>query len=719
MSAPEAGAAGAVKLVRAVLRHRTGVALLWVAVFAAGAALIGPTIDAMQPTTSAVQGREAFEANSRLLATYGNGGTSTPIVPTITLPGGQTVDSPAVRAQLASALRRVQQRVPSVRIASFASTGDRGFVSADGRTTFALVFSPPPASMHAPPAATDAVRRTLAGQRVAGARFAVTGLEVGRDAPDRRSLSATVEGIVGAAGALVILLLAFRSALALLPLIAALVSIVTSIALLWPIAQLTTMPSMVTFLMVMIGLGLSVDYTLLMVTRWREERDRGLGAERAALRAAETAGRAVLVSGLAVAVGLLALVTLPVSFLRAIGYAGVLIPIVAMTVALTLVPVLLATAGPTLQRIRLSRASRIGPSGERWARWAAAIVRRPALAAIAAAALLSLLIVPALSLNVRTPPAQALVAPGTARAALEQLESSGIGAAALTPMEVLAPRSQAGPLAARLRAVEGVRAVVAPDAPTWRRGGSAAVVVLPATDTNTAAGRRLIERVRRAVREWPGVRVGGASAQAADFVSAVYDSFPLMLALILGITFVALARAFRSIVLPLKAIVLNLVSVGAALGAVVLVWQDGNGSSALWDVAATGSITEFVPLMTFAFLFGISMDYEVFILSRMREEYDRHGTTPSAVIEGMRGTGRVVTLAGLILAFAFTSLATSNDTNVTMFASGLVFGIVIDATIVRMVLVPALVVLMGRWNWWLPGWLARGLRLRPAVAGVR
>jgi RND superfamily putative drug exporter len=163
----------------------------------------------------------------------------------------------------------------------------------------------------------------------------------------------------------------------------------------------------------------------------------------------------------------------------------------------------------------------------------------------------------------------------------------------------------------------------------------------------------------------------------------------------------------------------NALSVAAALGAVVLVWQDGYGSGQLWDVPATGSITEFVPLMTFAFLFGISMDYEVFILARMREEYDRHGTTTQAVVEGMRRTGRLVTLAGLILVFAFVSLATSNDTNVNMFASGLAFGILIDATIVRMVLVPALVALMGRWNWWLPKWAGRALRLQPATETAR
>jgi RND superfamily putative drug exporter len=708
-----AGSPILVKVGSTLLRRKAWIAGLWVAIFAGGVLLVGSTLGATKPSVFA-SGRESFDANARVLATYGNGGTSAPIVPVVTLPKGKTVDSPGVRKELARAFVRLERRVPSVRVASYASTGDRGFVSPDGRTTYALVFSPPPKDMHAPPAATEAVRRALAGERVDGASFTIGGLEVGKEKPDRETLSAKAEGMVGGLVALLILLLAFRSALAFVPILIAVVSIVTSIALLWPVTHLTTTPSFVTFLMVLIGLGVSVDYSLLLVTRWREERDRGLDAGQAALRSIETAGRAVIVSGLTVAVGLLALVSLPVSFLRSIGYAGVLIPLVAIVVSLTLVPVVLAAVGPTLERFGLSEGRPRGPSGDRWARWAAAVVRRPLPATIAAVAVLAGLIVPALSLNVRTPRAESLAYQGSARTGLAQLERADIGAGALTPIEIVTPRAQADELAARLRDLPSVRTAVAPESPSWRRGETALIAVVPKIDTNTRPGRALIKGVREVARSTPGALVGGTSASQSDFVSAVYGSFPLMLALIFIVTFVALARAFRSLVLPLKAIALNLLSVAAALGAMVLVWQDGYGSEQLWDVPATGSITEFVPLMTFAFLFGISMDYEVFILARMREEYDRHGSTKQAVVEGMRRSGRLVTLAGVILVFAFASLATSNDTNVNMFASGLAFGILIDATIVRMVLVPALVVLMGRWNWWLPKWAGRALRLQPA-----
>jgi putative drug exporter of the RND superfamily len=711
------GGAGSPFLLRVgsiLLRRKAWIAGAWVAIVAGAILLVGPTLGATKPSVFA-SGRESFDANARILATYGNGGTSAPIVPVVTLPEGKTVDSPGVRQQLEGAFDRLERRVPTVRVASYVSTGDRGFVSPDGRTTYALVFSPPPKDMHAPPAATDSVRRALADVRVDGAPFTIGGLEVGKEKPDRETLSAKAEGMLGGLVALLILLFAFRSALAFVPILTAVVSIVTSIALLWPVTHLTTTPSFVTFLMVLIGLGVSVDYSLLLVTRWREERDRGLDAGRAALRSMETAGRAVIVSGLTVAVGLLALVSLPVSFLRSIGYAGVLIPLVAIIVSLTLVPVVLATVGPALERFGLSDGRPRGPTGERWARWAAAVVRRPLPATIAAIAVLAALIVPALSLNVRTPRAESLAYQGSARAGLAQLERSDLSAGALTPIEIVAPRAQADELAARLRNVPGVRTAVAPKSPTWRRGDTAVIAVVPKVDTNTNAGRGLIKDVRQAARSTPGALVGGTSASQSDFVSAVYGSFPLMLALIFIVTFVALARAFRSLVLPLKAIALNVLSVAAALGAMVLVWQDGYGSGQLWDVPATGSITEFVPLMTFAFLFGISMDYEVFILARMREEYDRHGSTTQAIVEGMRRSGRLVTLAGVILVFAFASLATSNDTNVNMFASGLAFGILIDATVVRMVLVPALVALMGRWNWWLPKWAGRALHVQPAA----
>jgi RND superfamily putative drug exporter len=285
------------------------------------------------------------------------------------------------------------------------------------------------------------------------------------------------------------------------------------------------------------------------------------------------------------------------------------------------------------------------------------------------------------------------------------------------PHEVLVEGSPSPEeVAASMRTLEGVHGAVAPEAADWRRQGTALVNVYPTDDTSTAAARDTLERVREAAHAaGPDVTVGGGTALNEDFIDAVYGNFPLMFALIGIITFVLLARAFRSLLLPAKAVVLNLLSVGAAWGVLYLVWQQGFGSELIWGIEATGSIPSWIPLMIFAFLFGLSMDYEVFILARMREEYDATGSTHEAVVRGIGRTGRLVTSAALILFLAFMSLAASPGTDVKMLATGLAAGILFDATVIRALLVPAAVSLFGRWNWWLPERPARLLRVQPSL----
>ena len=262
----------------------------------------------------------------------------------------------------------------------------------------------------------------------------------------------------------------------------------------------------------------------------------------------------------------------------------------------------------------------------------------------------------------------------------------------------------------------GVHGAAAPSGSQWRRGGLALIDAFPVADGSTSAGRDTLANARTAAHAaGAGVRVGGIGAENADFVSAIYGSFPEMIALIAILTFLLLARAFRSLLLPLKAVVLNVISVAAAWGVITLVWQNGHGSSLLWGIAATHSVTAWIPLMVFAFLFGLSMDYEVFILSRMREEFDRTGSTDAAVVRGIGRTGRLVTSAALILFLAFVSMASGPETDVKVFATGLAAGILLDATVIRALLVPAVVSLFGRWNWWLPARPARWLRVEPSL----
>jgi RND superfamily putative drug exporter len=283
-------------------------------------------------------------------------------------------------------------------------------------------------------------------------------------------------------------------------------------------------------------------------------------------------------------------------------------------------------------------------------------------------------------------------------------------------MQVLVQSSNVNDLTARLAQISGVQGAVAPMDTAWRRADTAIVAVLSSADPNSGAGRGVLDRVKEAAhQESVRARVTGYVAGNADFVSAVYGKFPLMLGLIAIVTFVLLARAFRSLLLPLKAVLLNLLSVGAAFGVLVLIWQEGHGSRLIWGITATGSITAWVPLMVFAFLFGLSMDYEVFILARMREQYDATGRTGDAIIEGIGRTGRLVTSAALILFLAFVALGSAPVTDIKVFATGLGAGILLDATVVRALLVPALVSLMGHWNWWLPPLPARILRVSPSL----
>jgi putative drug exporter of the RND superfamily len=428
----------------------------------------------------------------------------------------------------------------------------------------------------------------------------------------------------------------------------------------------------------------------------------------------ETAGRAVVFSGITVAIGLLALVALPIPFLRSIGYAGMLIPLVSVAVAITLLPIVLAKLGARLDwphRRTDARASRL------WTRWAEGVARRRWLAAGAGLAVLAALIVAATDIRLGIHDADTLAKSGDAKEGLLALEDAGIGEGALIPHEILIEgNTDPRHVAARLRTVDGIHGAVAPDAPGWRRDGTALVDVVPVADSGTEEGDAVLAAVRDTAHAiGPDVRVGGQPASTRDFIDAVYGSFPLMIGLIALTTFVLLARAFRSLLLPAKAIALNILSVAAAWGALVLIWQKGYGSDLIWGIEATGSVPSWIPVIAFAFLYGLSMDYEVFILSRMREEYDRSGSTETAVIRGIGRTGRLVTSAALILFLAFIALASGPGSELKMVASGLAIGIFLDATVIRALIVPAVIALMGRWNWWLPRLPARLLRVPPSL----
>jgi RND superfamily putative drug exporter len=284
----------------------------------------------------------------------------------------------------------------------------------------------------------------------------------------------------------------------------------------------------------------------------------------------------------------------------------------------------------------------------------------------------------------------------------------------LTPAEVLTTSAPgvANHTAAAARAVPGIYTAIAPATADYHRAGTAIVTVLPTAESSLPGGQTQMAGLESALISKPGVLgVGGDGPSLIDFDHAVYGDFPLMLALIGIATFLLLTRAFRSVLLAAKAVVFNLISLAAAYGVLTWVWQDGHGSHALWGIPATGAITMWVPLMVFAFLFGLSMDYEVFILTRVREAYDRTGDARQAVTEGLGRTGRLVTSAAAILMLSFLSMSTGPMTDLKILATGLGAGILVDAVVIRCLLVPAMVALFGRANWWLPTGLARLLRV--------
>jgi len=689
-------------LSRFVLRHKRLVVLAWIAILVTSIGSMGWVFASLSDNFD-LPGAESTRANTEILQAYGNGAYASPHVPVVTLPPGTTVDSPGIRDDLNAVFARITEARPDARVVSWATTGDRAFVSDDRRTTFGLVFLPGEGGATAGLAELE---QTVAEQTVGGAPVRITGRTALSTAEAGGGGSGVlIETLVGAGGALIVLLYIFGSLLAVLPLLIAAVSILTTFLLIGIATTVIDVNSIVQFVVALIGLGIAIDYALLIVNRWREERSHGHENTVAVQNAMESAGHAVLFSGTTVGVGLLALVFLPIPFMRGMGVGSVIIPFVSVVVTLTLLPVILATIGPRLDSIGWKSAKVDDHKG--WVRWGTFVVRHRLMAAAVGLVILAALMIPATQITMGDPRPSSLNGSRRALIGLQALETSGIGAGITNPLEVVVHTGgDSAQLAQAVSSVNGVRGAIAPDGDDWRRDGSSLVVVLPQDDGGGEANDKLIDDVRSVTHEQPGEPyVGGYSAAGADLTDRIYDNFPLMLAAIAIVTYILLVRAFRSLLLPLKALLLNVLSVAASYGVLVLVWQRGWGSDLIWGIPATGSITEWVPLMTFAFLFGLSMDYEVFILHRMREEYDADGDTDRAIVRGLAATGKLVTCAALILFLAFVAMASTPATEIRIMATGLAAGIIIDATIVRSLLVPALTSLMGSWNWWLPAWL--------------
>ncbi|HUR14339.1 MAG TPA: MMPL family transporter [Mycobacteriales bacterium] len=707
------------RIAELVLRHRKLVLGGWLALFIAGIVCAGQ-VNKRLTLDFSLPGEPGTTTAAFIEKEFGNGGFTQPYLVSVTAPAGQKVTGH--EAQVASTFAAVRTSAKDLRVldesTSTAGTDKNFFRSKDDRTAFAYVSY---AFIHngAFLLPTAGIEKAAEGAAPTGWTVGVTGEDaLAAGESDGAGPGVLVEVLFGGLGALVILVFVFASFLALLPLLVAAASILLSFVFLLPVTYATDVSFIVQFLIALIGLGVAIDYSLLLVNRWREERDHGRDNHDAVIEAMTHAGKAVVFSGVTVAIGLLALVVLPVPFMRSIGIGGALIPLASVITTLTLTPAILGGIGPRVDWPKI-RHENVASKG--WTRWANTIVKRRVLALTAGLLALGALFSAFLGIKIGLADSGSLASSGPAYTAFENLKSGGVHTGFLTPLQVVVDTDQAVAVADELRGVDGIDKVVVSTEADNVRDGKTVLFAVPDRETVNSTTIEPVRRVKDLLESNPAVLgIAGVGADQIDFLHAVYGNFPLVLGIITVLTFVLLARGFRSVLLPIKAVLLNLFTLAATLGFMVLFWQHGKGSDAIFGIEPTGAVTFWVPLMVFAFLYGLSMDYEVFILSRMREEYDRLGTTDGAVVEGIARTGRLVTSAALILFLSFVALASGPGTDLKVFASALGFGILLDATIVRMLLVPALVSLFGTWNWWMPSWLATVLRVErtdePAVA---
>jgi RND superfamily putative drug exporter len=686
------------RLAHFVTRHRWPVIGVWVVLTLFGGYAAAQVSHRWFQSFS-IPGKSAYEANQRTLKQFGIGVRPPNVVVFHT--NGDATKSEAIQA----AMDRAAKASPGALTASYFSTGDSTFVSNDRRTTF-MVVQPPGLAKFDTKSGADELRKAAAAGLPSGTTVEVTGhdpLEEASTSGDSGGPSVLLEAVIGGFGALIILLFVFGSLPAILmPIVVAVAAILNTFTLVWGLTYITQVSIIVQFLIALVGLGVAIDYALLMIFRFRDELREGEDVETALVETMTHAGRSVIVSGSTVAVGLLSMLVLPLPFIRSMGLGGMLIPAVSVIAAITLLPAMLAVLGERINSVRVLPkrfVDRGHPEDGAWGSYARFVLRHPIPVAAAGIAIVALLAGIGTQLNPNEAQLKNFPGSGTAVVGREQLAAAGISPGVMKPFNVLVENGgNPQAIAAKLRTVDGVAGAVAPK--EWRRGADSLVQAYPAVDGAAPQIQGIINRVNDTLKGTDGT-LGGVAAVDRDFVHAVYGNFPYVLAFVMILTLILLARAFRSIVLPIKAVILNLVSLAAAFGIVIFIFQWGHGSS-LWNITATQAITAWIPLMIFAFLFGLSMDYEVFMLTRMREAYDETGSTEKAVELGLARTGKLVTSAALILMFAFLVLSSSPGFEIKEFAIGLAAGIIFDATVIRALLVPALMTLLGGWNWWMP-----------------
>ena len=621
------------------------------------------------------------------------------------------LDEEPVREQVASIVDEITDRVPDASVdGPFAPEGAHQ-LSPDRTTGYVSVGLPTQDAE-----ATAELQDDLDEVRDAYATDDLT-VEVGGLGAEQEAEGGPPSEMIGVLAAIVILLFAFGSVFAMvLPILVGVIGAASGVALVSLGARAVDMPSFAAPVAAMIAIGVGIDYALLVVTRYREALTAGEHPSRAVVIAQTTAGRSVLFAGITVVVASLGLVLMDLKVITgvALGIAGSVL--VTMLAAVTLLPAMLAITGRRIDRLSVHRRRSTSDGGQLARRWSRVVQRRPWPAALAATAVLVLLTLPVLDLRLGFSDAGTRPTSDTGRRAYD-LVAEGFGPGANGPLVVAAALEDGAgaddvdTLADALAATPGVAATTPP---VFSDDGDVAFLqVIPTTGPQDEATTDLVHRLRDEVVPAGAdagleVEVGGATAAAVDFADYTAERLPLFLAVVLGVALVLLVAVFRGIAVAVKAVLVNLLSLGAAFGAVVAVCQWGWGVELL-DLGASAPVEAWVPMMMIAIVFGLSMDYEVFLLSRVREEYDRTGDNATAVAEGLARTARVISAAAAIMVCVFGSFVLGSSRELQLFGFGLAFAVFIDATLVRLVLVPAVMELLGERNWWLPGWLDRAL----------
>jgi RND superfamily putative drug exporter len=633
----------------------------------------------------------------------------------------QGVNNPQVRQTLESFFRDIESDIEDVRVSSPYAPENAYQMSRDGTIAYAEInFSDRSNEQYFDDA--DAIKKMH--ENVQAAAPQGLQIELGGDLfAEPPEFSSEAFGILAA---IVILLLVFGSVLAMgLPIITALFGIGTGAALIGLTTNLLSMPDFTTQVAAMIGIGVGIDYALLIVTRYRAGLHDGLEPREAVVLAVDTSGRAVVFAGITVVISLLGMFFLNLDFMRSMAIGAVLAVLMTMLAAITLLPAMLGFVGKNIDRLRvpfLHKPTEVGSAeGNRasfWYRWSRVIQARPWPALVISTAVLLILAIPVFSIRLGFADAGNRLESDTTRQAYDLL-SEGFGVGFNSPILVVVETpngsSDARSVAEMKTAIEGTTGVASVSDPIPVASGQIQLLnVFPTSAPQDEETTELVHRLREETiapvvssRAVPALTTGGP-AFVVDFADYMSDKLPIFFGAVLILSFLLLMTVFHSVVVPLKAVLMNLLSIGAAFGAMVAVFQWGIGAS-LIGIGKEGPIEAWAPMMLFAIVFGLSMDYEVFLLTRVREEYDKTGDNSRAVADGLAATGRVISAAALIMVCVFGSFMLGDERALKLLGFGLAFAVLIDATVVRLVLVPAAMELMGKANWWAPSWLVRYL----------